>query len=270
VADLAPKIRVIAATAFQETLRRKVLYVVVVLMVLIGVITVASSAMLRLAQESGEAEVGDAIRSGIVANVLAMWSTATFFLAVFLGAIGLSSELTARTLVSVLSRPIDRWAYLTGRWLGVLSFLWAFQLLGAAIGMGLALALHAKFAPTLWLGLVGLFVNATLLSGVSLALSVVAPPILAGIGAFLLPGLPQLAEALLKIPRWYVRWPAFAVYYLSPAKMPVNLIGDSFTKELIHPTYGLYSRVLAENFLFALVVVAIGCAIFARRELKLR
>jgi ABC-type transport system involved in multi-copper enzyme maturation permease subunit len=265
-----PKIRAVATTAFQETLRRKVLYVVLVLMVLTGLITIASTVALRLATESGEAEMGDAIRSGVVASVLQMWSGAAVFLAVFLGAVGLSSETTARTIVSVLSRPIDRWAYLTGRWVGVLSFLWAFQLAGVLITLGLTLVLHAKFAPTLWLGLVGLFVNSTLLSGVSLGLSVVTPPILAGIVAFLLPSLPSLADVFIKIPRWFARGPAFVAYYLAPAKMPVNLIGDSFKSEIIHPTYGLYSRVLVENLLYALVVFAIGCAIFSRRELKLR
>lgn len=270
MADTTAKVRAIAATAFQETLRRKVLYVVLVLMIVIGLVTISSTIFLRLATEAGEAEMGDAIRSGVVSNVFGMWSTASIFLAVFLGAVGLSSEMTTRTIVSVLSRPVERWAYLTGRWIGVLAFLWGFQLIGVVIGIGLALMFHAKFAPTLWLGLAGLFVNSTLLSGVSLSFSVVAPPILAGIGAFLVPSVPSLVEFFLGIPKWFIRWPALLAYFLSPAKMPVNLIGDSFSQELLHPAYGLYLRVLSENLLYTLAVFTVACAIFARRELKVR
>ena len=270
MADTFPKIRAVAATAFQETLRRKVLWIVLALIVIIGFFMVSSMIVLRLASQAGEAEIGRSIRSSIVSGALGLWSSSATFLAVFLDAIGLSSETSARTIVGVLARPVDRWVYLTGRWIGVLAFLWGFQMIGISIALALTYALGVPFAPTLWLGLAGMFVNAALLSGVSLGLSVVAPPVLAGICAFLLPSLPDLVRLLLRVPSRLLRVPALPIYYLSPAKMPSDLVSGSFSKELVNPTYGLYAGVLAENLLYAVAAFALGCVLFARRELKLR
>lgn len=270
MAETIPKIRAVAVTAFQETLRRKVLWVVLALIVVIGFFMASSMIMLRLASQAGEAEIGQSIRSSIVSGALGLWSGAAVFLAVFLGAIGLSSETSARTIVGVLARPVDRWAYLTGRWIGVLAFLWGFLLIGISIALVLTYALGVPFAPTLWLGLAGMFVNAALLSGVSLGLSVVAPPILAGICAFLLPLLPDLVGFFLGIPNRLLRLPALVVYYLSPASMPADLVAGSFSKELLDPTYSVYAGVLAENLLYGVVAFALACVLFARRELKLR
>jgi ABC-type transport system involved in multi-copper enzyme maturation permease subunit len=260
----------VALTSLQETLRRKVLWIVLVLLVIIGMIVSSSTVILKMATESGEAGVSDSIRSSLISQTLGLWTSAGVFLAVFLGAVGLSSEVAARTIVTVLSRPIDRWAYLTGRWFGVVSFLWAFQLLGILLALGLARALHADFSPTLWLGLLGSLVNVLLLSGVSLGLSVVTPPVLAGVLAFLVPVIPQLVAGLTRNPRWVFRLPALAAYYLTPAAMPVNLIADSFSKQLLHPDYGLYGRVLGENAVYVVMVFALSCLVFARKELRLR
>jgi hypothetical protein len=145
-----------------------------------------------------------------------------------------------------------------------------FQVLGIAIGLGLAFGLDARFTPMLWFGLAGLLVHAVLLSGVSLGLSVVLPPVVAGVIAYLLPVLPGIAGLLLGNPSWFVRLPMLAIYYVSPAMMPVDLVGDSFSKELMEPQYGLYARVLVENLLYAIAVFALACAVFGRREVKLR
>lgn len=183
---------------------------------------------------------------------------------------GLSSETSARTIVNVLSRPVERWTYLTGRWLGILGFLWMFQVLGITIGLGLAIGLDARFTPMLWFERVGMLVHAALLSGVSLGLSVVLPPVVSGVIAFLLPVLPGIAGLLLGNPSWFVRLPMPGIYYVPPAVMPVDLIGDSFSKEFMEPQYGLCARVLAENLLYAIAGFALACVVFGRREVTLR
>jgi hypothetical protein len=260
----------IAVTALQEVLRRRVLYIVLVLLALVGLMTVSGSLFLSLASESGETEIAARISASVVSQALGLWSFATTFLAVFFGAIGFSSEVTARTIVSVLARPVDRAAYLTGRWLGMLVFLLAFQLTGILAGLALVFGLGASYAPTLWLGLAGTLVNAVLLSSVSLALSVVMPPVLAGAGAFLLPLVPHMLDWLMDSPRWIVKLPVHALFYLAPAAMPENLIDGSLSKEIVDPEYGLYARILVENLLYAGAAFALGCLVFARRQLRLR
>jgi ABC-type transport system involved in multi-copper enzyme maturation permease subunit len=264
------QIRAIAATAVQETLRRKVLYVIVFLVLLVGFISVSSATVLRMVAESGEKNIGDTVRASLVSSTFSLWVAAAQFLALFLGAVGLSSETGAKTIVNVLSRPVDRSVYLIGRWTGLLAFLWGFQLAGIVLGLGMALAFRVPLASTLWIGLAGTFVQIALLSGVSLGLSVVMPPILAGGCAVLLQMLPALVQGLTHHPRWFIHAPAIAIYYLSPADMPVNLISASLSKQLLHPQFGLYGAVLAENLVYGVVVFAFGCLALRRREMRLR
>lgn len=270
MAETRRKIALVAATAFQETLRRRVLWLVVILIGIIGLVMAENMWMMHMASDSGETGTANAIRVDLITSAFGIWTVAANLLAVFLGALALASESTGRTIVSVLSRPIDRTTYLTGRWLGVLSFLWAFQLVGIVVFLLLKGYLGASAAPTLWFGLAQTLAAVTLLSGVSLALSVVLPPVVAGVGAFLLPILPFMVSGALPSPRWIVRLPALAVYYLSPAGLEEDLVRSSFSGEALDPQYGLFARVIAENFVYAVVVFAVGCAIFARRELRVR
>ena len=100
------QVRAIAATAVQETLRRKVLYVIVFLVLIVGFISVSSATVLRMVAESGEKNIGDTVRASLVSSTFSLWAAAAQFLALFLGAVGLSSETGAKTIVNVLSRPV--------------------------------------------------------------------------------------------------------------------------------------------------------------------
>jgi len=270
MAKTTAKIRAITRIALQETLRRKVLYIVAVLVVL-AMFTVGSGMFfLDLAKQAGETQTISSITSQFVEVVFGMWTAGTLFLAVFLGAVGVSSEINGKTIVNVLSRPVERRAYLMGRWFGTVIFLFAFQILGVLIALLIGQIFDVRFSETTWLGIVEMFVDALFFSGVSLSLSVIMPPVPAGASALLLSMLPAMVSDLTKDPRWFLRLPALAAYYAGPARMPVSLISESFSKQLLHPDYALYIQVLAENLLYVVAVFIVGCVIFARRELRLR
>src|SRR4029077_6227547 len=154
-----------------------------------------------------------------------------------------------------LSRPVERWIYLLGRWLGLLLFLWAFLAVGMVGALLVSLWLHVPFAPTLWLALVEMYVMVTVYSGLALSLSVIFPPVLAGVIAFLIASLPGIVHSAIDDPRWLHRLPALIGYYLGPARMPVNLLEESFAKENLQTDYWLYLRVLFENSLYAVTVL---------------
>jgi ABC-type transport system involved in multi-copper enzyme maturation permease subunit len=264
------QVRAIAVTAFQETLRRKVFYLVAVLAIFIIAVLSSGRVLLQMATEAGEMGAAASMRSQMVQSILGIWQFAAIVLALFLGAVGVSSEITAKTIVNVLSRPVGRAVYLGGRWAGVLTFLWLFQLIGIVVALVVARLFDVRFVSTLWLGFAEMLVDTLLLSGISLGLSVFMPPVLAGAGAFLLQATPGLVKDYLQHPFWVVRIPAFVLYYLSPASMPSNLIEESFTKQLLHPNSSLYSQVLFQNLLYSAAVFIAACAIFARREPRLR
>lgn len=264
------KVRAIAWTAFQETLRRKVFYLVGFLALLAIAIIASSAVTTHMATEAGETAVVTRVQTGTVVQILDVWEFAVGVLSLYLGAIALSSEVAGRTLVNVLSRPVEYATYLSGRWIGTLGFLWGFQATGVLLAVGTAIVFKTPHSPVLWLACASMFVSAFFFSGVSLGLSVMMPPPVAGAIAFFLTILPSIVDDTLHHPRWIGRALSNVAYYASPAKMPVSLLGESFNKELLHPAYGLYERILGENLLYAIVVFAIGCAVFSRRETRLR
>jgi len=172
--------------------------------------------------------------------------------------------------VTVLARPVARWVYLLGRWLGVLLFLWLFLGVGILGALFWGALYHLQHGSLLWIGFADLFVRATFLSGVSVGLSVVLPPVAAGAITFVLTILPTMVKESMGHPLWYYRIPSFFAYYIAPARMRADLIGDSLKKEMVDPKYFLYSQVLLENLLYTGAVLLIACLIFKRRELRLR
>jgi ABC-type transport system involved in multi-copper enzyme maturation permease subunit len=264
------KLIIIALNAFQETLRRRVFYVVLLLSLIVVIGISSEMFYLRMARQAGETQILASMGAELMKQILGIWDFAALFLALFLGAIGVSSEITAKTIVHVLSRPVERWVYLLGRWLGVLIFLWAFLFIGVAGALLISLWLDVSYAPTLWLAFAGYYVTATFYSGVALGFSVFVPPVLAGILAFLLSVLPSIAQNAIHDPRWLHRIPALFGYYLGPARMPVDLAAQSFSKEALHTDNWLYVRILGENALYVIAVLVLASFFFRRRELRMR
>jgi ABC-type transport system involved in multi-copper enzyme maturation permease subunit len=264
------KLLAITFTAFQETLRRRVFYLVLLLALLV-IVTIGSEMFyMRMARQAGEAEMIVQIGNYFMSTVIGVWDFAALFLAFFLGAIAVPSEISARTIVHVMSRPVKRWVYLLGRWLGILIFLWLFLSIGIVGALAISLWQHVAFAPTLWLAFAEMYVRATLYSGLALGLSVVTPPMLAGVLAFLLSLLPNIVGGLIKHPRPWYRIPALIGYYVGPARMPVNLVEESFAKDRLHADYSLYVRVLGENIFYVIAVLMVATFFFRRRELRVR
>jgi ABC-type transport system involved in multi-copper enzyme maturation permease subunit len=264
------KFRVIAMTALQETLRKKVSYLVFLLLVIVLIAISSQLLFLRMASHAGETRVVEQVRASFVMSVVHTWTAAAFFLALFLGSVGLSSEIAARTIVSVLTRPVDRGVYLLARWCGILAFLWAFLVVGIAGAVLVAAFFHVHYAPVFWFGVAELFVQTLFFSGIALALSVWMPPVLAGSCALFIPMVLGWAGGMTNNPHLAVRILAVCSYYLAPAQLAVNFFGQSVSRELLHPEYGLYVRVLAENAMYAAAVFLIAAASFRRRELRVR
>ncbi len=265
-----PEIRIIAANTFREILRRKVIYVLVFLGVLMMSIWLGQMTFMNMAADAGEPELLLQMKTSQTRAFFGMWGACTAFLGLFLGAVALATEIRNQTIVPVLVRPIPRWAYLVGKWLGTQLFVCLLLGLGIALGLAIMRVFELETRPLLWFGMLEMFAQATLFTGVSLGLSVVLNPVLAGGVTLLLASIPNMFEILLRHPHWALKGLASAVYFLSPAQMPTDLLADSFERELLQPDYSLYARVLVENFLYSMTVLLAGCILFSRREIKLK
>jgi len=88
--------------------------------------------------------------------------------------------------------------------------------------------------------------------------------------AFLLSSLPSIVSGLIKDPRHGIAFQRWFGYYFGPARMPVNLLEESFAKERLHTDYSLYLRVLGENIFYVIAVLMVATFFFRRRELRVR
>ena len=264
------EIWVIAANTFREILRRKVIYVLLVLGLLLMVTWLRQLSLMDMASEAGEDEILLQMRAGQTMSFLGAWSACTALLGLFLGAVAISTEIRNQTIVPVLVTPIQRWTFLLGKWLGTQLFVCI--LLGLGVGLGLAImqAFELEMNALLWVSFLEMFAYATLYTGVSLSLSVMLNPVLAGGVTLLLSAAPGMIEFLFRHPHWALKGLAAAVYYVGPAHMPTTLLSDSFERELLQPDYSLYARVIVENVLYAAAFLLAGCILFSRREIKLK
>ena len=261
---------IIAANTFREILRRKVIYVLVLLGVLMMIIWLGQTSLMNMASEADEPEILLQMKTSQTRIFFGMWSSCTAFLGLFLGAVALATEIRTQTIVPVLVRPIPRWAYLVGKWLGTQLFVCLLLGLGIGIGLVIMWAFELEMRPLLWFSMLEMFAGATLFTGVSLGLSVVLNPILAGGATLLLSSVPNMIELLFRHPHWALKGLAATVYYLSPAHMPTDLLADSFERELLQPDYALYARVIVENILYSMSFLLAGCILFSRQEIKLK
>jgi len=95
----------------------------VLLLALLGIVTIGSEMFfMRMARQAGEAQMIVQIGNYFMNTIVGVWDFAAFFPAFFLGAIGVSSEISARTIVHVMSRPVERWVYLLAPLVGPFDF----------------------------------------------------------------------------------------------------------------------------------------------------
>jgi ABC-type Na+ efflux pump permease subunit len=123
------RVALVAANVFRGILSKRALYVwaaAVVLMLL-------RSGPAIFMQEQN-AQLTAFIRANAISSALDSWALLALAAAVFLGAASVGSEMVGKTISTVLARPIRRWEFLVGHWLGVTLFSIV------SLGIGLVLA----------------------------------------------------------------------------------------------------------------------------------
>jgi len=263
-------IREITRNTLSAILRSKVLYLALILTILVATISIRQVFVLRMAAEAGDSEAVTAIQRTTLVGLFSFWSMVTISLGLYLGATAVWSEVKAKTIVSVLAKPVERWKFLVAKWLGIEIFLLAFFSLGLLVVSSVMWIYGAQVSALFWIGACRSFLLAVIISSASLAIGTVSSPVLAGALPYLLAMLGGFVSESLNDPEAWRRLLATAFHLLMPAKMPADLLSLSFRMGLLNPDYGLYFQVLLENALYAVVLLVLACVAFTRRELELR
>lgn len=260
----------IAKNTLGAIVRNKVLYLAGFLLVLVVGVAILPIAMIRMVAEGDEQEMARQLQVSLIVGIFGLWNTATAMMAIFLGATAISSEARARTLVTVLSKPVERWRFLLGKWVGIQLALLMFFGIGVALSGAILFGFEVYPSGLFWLGVLRAAIMVMILSSLALFISTFSSAVAAGGGTVLLGLLTSLIVRAIDAPFAWARLPARAYYFFAPAQPPGDLLQQGLSSDLLHPEYWLYVGVLAENLLYGLVLVVLSCIIFTRREVRVR
>ena len=258
---MSPRMIYIASNTFREAVRDRVLYNLIAFTLLL------SGAAVFVGQ------ISIAIERLVVINLgLTAVSLFGIVIAIFIGIGLVSKEIEKRTLYTVLSRPVRRWEFIVGKFLGLAGTL-VVNTLFMAIGVfGALLYVAHKFSAPDALILVALYfiiLEYLIICSLALLFSSFSSPLLSAVFAFSLFVIGSFADDLrgfASLAHGVSRWLALAAAYLVPNFSALNVISATAHQQPIG------AQLIVQNTLYALfyTVMALSGAvlIFERRDLK--
>jgi len=257
------KIVAIARNTFREAVRNKILYSLVMF----------ATALILGSLVLGDFTLGEEIR---LTRDLGLYGVDIFgvLIAIFLGVNMLYKELQLKTVYTILPKPIARYQFVLGKWLGlVFTLVLQVAVMGAVLQVALLIQ-GAGFETAVWKALWLLMINVIVVTSIALAFSAFSTPFLSGVfsmGIFLVgratPDLVEIGKkagglahtgvaiAVKILPNLHLFFPSGAVVGAKHISVHANLVDMNY---MVSATlYGLG---------YSIVVVALAIVIFRKRD----
>ena len=276
-----PRVGLVAGNVFRGILSKRALYVwaaAVVLMLLRS-----GPAIFFSAQNQPFAAF---LRANAISGALDSWALLALAAAIFLGAASVGGEMTNKTISTVLARPIRRWEFLVGHWLGVTLFSICSLGIGLVLGAGLSWYFgieidRGRAAMALAQTVGGIMLFASLGVGLGANASVALAAAVTVLTIFL----PPIVTILVNDTRPWQHYPGVVLDYLTPpgytshyqaiawadppppatprAGIPVR------TRQRPVVDYVEARKRLFTNLGYAAAYFLAGCLFFTRRDIRL-
>lgn len=251
------RILALASVTLREALRQKL----AVNLLLFALLVIAGSVVIS------ELTFGEQYR--IIAD-LSLSSAQLFgsLIAVFLGAATVAGDVRTRVLYPILAKPIERWQYLLGRYLGLVITLWLNLVVMAATSLAVLAAYAGGLGRIPWAPLtaafVGLAAQLAVIGAVAILFSSFTNTTLAAIFTLSLAVSGHFVRELLVF--WRGAAPLRAVGLLLP-----NLAALDFKVQLVYQEAvpaGFLGLALVHAAIYVAVMLALASAVFGRRDLR--
>jgi len=256
----------IASTTVGEAIRRKVLLIIL----LIGVLFIVVAPGLGILSARSETTVLKSFMLGVIQGVSAI-------IAVILTVYMIPNEIERRTIYTILSKPVQRWHFLVGKYFGAVASLFLMMVLMSAV-MGLMSFLQQQSknpgeVAELMKGPMMYFVQMSLLAAVAICFSTFVAPLVnffltVGVflvGVFFNPLFQSLQDNQNTAPM--VKGIARLVNTVLP-----NFANYNVQNPLINPTSAIqnegryYLGITVYGVVYIGILLIIGILIFDRRE----
>jgi ABC-type transport system involved in multi-copper enzyme maturation permease subunit len=254
------RLTAITLNTFREAVRDRVLYNLILFVLLL----VASAPLF------GQISIG--MERLILVNVgLSSISLFGVIIAIFIGIGLVSKEIEKKTLYTILSRPVRRWEFILGKYLGLIMTLvvnTALMTVGFYIALMFTNGLH-KTDALLLVAIYFTVLQFLIVTALTVLFSTFSSPIFSAIFAFALFVIGTFAEDLKNfaaISQGAAKLLATAAAYVMPNFASLNIIAQTAHDQ------GVGGRLILFNTLYALLysasAVAAAVLIFERRNLK--
>lgn len=252
------RIFAVAMNTFRESVRDKVLYV----LLFFGGVTIASSKAL------GWVSIGEDMK--IVVDVsLAAVGLFGALIAIFVGTNLVYKEIDKRTIYTIISRPMWRWEFIVGKYLG-LALLLAVVTLAMTGGAALyVVLLGGTVGLTFFEAALLIYWQLLLLTALSILLSSLTSPILGAIIVFSCYGLGHATGILIDLPAKVAESPFGKVlehlYYIVPNLSNFDIRAEAANAVEVSPAYIAWA--LLYGTLYTVLLLVLAALAFERKDL---
>ncbi len=215
-------IRAIAANTFREAVRDRILY----LFVGFAIVMVVSTKLF------GMLTVGDETR--IIKDIgLASMQFFSMLIAVMMSMMLVSREVDSRTVYNILAKPVRRWQFLLGKYLGLVAIVGANLVLITVVLMAMVLIYSGQWDPMLIFAAAMTMLEMAVLAAFAIFFAVLTKPILGSLMTLSVFVVGHLSADLWlltrQLPGAFARGVIAVIYYLVP-----NLERFDFKVEVVH------------------------------------
>lgn len=263
------KIRAIALNTFSGLVRNKIVILFCAGCICILLLMLTSLLAMRAMRGAQNAEQMQMMVLPMIAGMMAFVSGFGSLLAAWSAADAVSAEMRSGTVLAVLARPVERWEFLLGKFLGVQLMMFVFILIMLGLNYLLAWIGGASIQTNPWVLIVYPMVRYAVYSALGVLLVTVMHPILSFcivlvtmIGAGLVaPGNPQT---------FMPAWLRTGLFYLLPSS---NLLSETrfltITRATLKAaTWSEHATSLVDGLDYALVCFLFAAWIFRSRSLS--
>lgn len=191
-------------------------------------------------------------------------------LIVLVGSGMVQKEVERRTILTVLAKPIHRYEFLTGKFLGLLAMV--AMIFAGMTGLLAALLFlrEGRVDPAVLMAAFFTFFELAVMTAVVVGFSTFVSPALTGIFTITMFLMGHFAGDLLlfaeRMGSKMVSWPAWSVYLMLPHLDTFNLRAEAAYGVL--PPGEQVVRTVLYGVLYCVSLLAMGCVVFTRREFR--
>jgi ABC-type transport system involved in multi-copper enzyme maturation permease subunit len=262
------RIRALAWITFRGLLRNKV-----IVLLLAGLLCVALLGMAPLlgakAMAGSNPEQAQTLVLALVSGLMTLVSGSGSLLAAWAAADAIAAELKSGTVMAVMARPVRRWEFLLGKYLGVQMLMVAYAIFMFALCHALAWIGGIHLATQPWVLFAYPMVRYAIYGAISMCLVTVMHPVFAFICVLFSAVLASMVVPSSNAAHFLPEWIRRALFFVLPS---VNLLSESNFLAINYATlkqtpWTQHATALAYGLDYAAVFLLLAAWAFRRRAL---